>query len=51
MLERGEYKKILFFATGALMSPSSLLQGDPILGIAPLVRLEALGESSPGERS
>ena len=40
-LERGELRRILFLATGALMSPSNLLQGGSILGIAPLVVLEA----------
>jgi len=40
-LERGELHRILFLATGALMSPSNLLQGGTILGIAPLVVLES----------
>lgn len=40
-LERGELRRILFLATGALMSPSNLLQGGSILGIAPLIVLEA----------
>ncbi len=39
-LERGEISKILFLSTGALMSPSCLLQGKNIYGIAPLIRLE-----------
>ena len=38
---RGEIKRMLFLATGALMSPSSIQQGGHIIGIAPLVRLEA----------
>ena len=39
-LERGDIGKILFLSTGALMSPSSVLQGSPIFGVAPLIRLE-----------
>lgn len=38
MLEREEIKNVLFLSTGALMSPSSVLQGENILGIAPLLR-------------
>lgn len=34
-------ERILFMSTGALMSPSSVLQGENILGIAPLIRIEA----------
>lgn len=41
MLERGEMKRILLMATGALMSPSSIQQGGSIVGIAPLVLLES----------
>lgn len=44
MLKEGILKKILFMSTGALMSPSSLLQGENIYGIAPLIRLESFGE-------
>ena len=40
MLKRGELRRILFLSTGALMSPSSLLQGENIYGIAPLIRIE-----------
>ena len=40
LLEKGRLKRILFLSTGALMSPSSLLQGQNIYGIAPLIRLE-----------
>jgi stage V sporulation protein AD len=43
LLETGKLKSILFLATGALMSPSSILQGGSIIGIAPLLVLE--GES------
>lgn len=39
-LERGEVKRILFMATGALMSPTSSLQGESIPGIAHAVVLE-----------
>lgn len=40
-LKEGRLEKILFLSTGALMSPSSILQGENILGIAPLIRIEA----------
>lgn len=36
---RGEYKNILFIATGALMSPTSGMQGQTIPGVAHLVNL------------
>jgi len=35
----GELKNVLFMATGALMSPTSSLQGESVPGIAHLVRL------------
>jgi stage V sporulation protein AD len=38
-LKEGELRQILFLSTGALMSPSSLLQGENIYGIAPLIKL------------
>ena len=38
-LVEGKYERVLFIATGALMSPSSLLQGGHIAGIAPVVCL------------
>lgn len=41
LLEKGLMKRVLFLATGALMSPSSLLQGGNIVGIAPLLVLES----------
>ena len=40
-LERGDIKKLLFLSTGALMNPSSLLQGSVIYGVAPLICLES----------
>ncbi len=40
MLEKGDIKKILFMSTGALMSPGSVMQGENILGIAPLIKIE-----------
>lgn len=40
MVEKGEFKKILFLSTGALMSASSVFQGEHILGIAPLIQIE-----------
>ncbi len=39
-LARGEDRRILLLATGALMSPASVEQGGSIIGIAPLVRLQ-----------
>ena len=41
MLENGDIKSILFLSTGALMSPSSVLQGSSIKGIAPLIRIDS----------
>lgn len=41
MLERGEARNILFLSTGALMSPTSVQQGENIFGIAPLIHLTA----------
>lgn len=39
MLESGEVMDILFLSTGALMSPSSVQQGENIFGIAPVIHL------------
>ena len=36
----GKYKRVLFVATGALMSPTSAKQGQPIPGIAHAVLIE-----------
>ncbi len=38
-LESGEYRDILYIATGALLSPMAVLQGQSIPGIAHLVRI------------
>ena len=40
-LERGNIKNILFMSTGALMSPSSVMQGENILGIAPAIHISS----------
>jgi len=40
-LRKGEYKRILFIATGALMSPVSSYQGNTIPGIAHAVVIES----------
>lgn len=40
-IKSGELKRVLFVATGALMSPTSVKQGHPIPGIAHAVMLEA----------
>ena len=37
----GEWKRVLFLSTGALMSPSSVQQGISIFGIAPALLLES----------
>ena len=39
-IERGEVRRMLFLATGALMSPTSGMQGESIPGIAHAVVLE-----------
>ena len=39
MLERGRFRDILFVATGALLSPMAVQQGQTIPGIAHLVRI------------
>lgn len=40
-LEEGEIRDVLFLSTGALMSPSSVLQGNTIKGIAPVIHLHS----------
>ena len=40
-LESGDISDILFLSTGALMSPSSVLQGNTIKGIAPIIHLHS----------
>ena len=40
-LEKGNIKNVLFLSTGALMSPTSVMQGENILGIAPLIHLSS----------
>ena len=42
-LQRGELHRILFMATGAMMSPDSVKQGQSIPGVAHLVCLESPG--------
>ena len=39
-IKSGEIKSALFLSTGALMSPSSILQKNPIYGIAPLIKIQ-----------
>ncbi len=46
----GEYKNILFIGTGALMSPTSVQQGQPIAGIAHLVRISAEKPTDAGRK-
>ena len=40
-MECGNIKNVLFLSTGALMSPSSILQKQPIYGIAPLIKISS----------
>ena len=40
-VESGEISKMLLLSTGALMSTSSVSQGDNILGVAPLLQIES----------
>ena len=42
-LQSGELGEILFMSTGALMSPSSLLQKQNILGLTPLIHIKSFG--------
>ena len=42
-LERGEWKRIIFLSTGAMMSPDSLKQGQNIPAVAHLLELAAPG--------
>lgn len=41
MVEAGKIRRMLFLSTGALMNPSILLQGESILGIAPIIKIES----------
>ena len=41
-MQRGEIRRMLFIATGALMSPTTSLQGESIPGIAHAVSLEVI---------
>ncbi len=45
LLAQGDYRKIIFMATGALMSPTSSLQGESIPGIAHAIVLESPKEA------
>ncbi len=49
-LKEGKLRRILFLSTGALMSPSSLLQKQNIAGIAPLIRIEGKGFADGSEK-
>lgn len=51
LLEDGLMKRVLFLATGALMSPSSLLQGGNIIGVAPLVLIESSARSDCSDKT
>ena len=44
MLAAGQLRRVLFMATGALMSPTACQQGESIPGVAHLLHLTAAGE-------
>lgn len=48
-LQSGEYKKILFLATGAMMNPDSVKQGESIPSIAHLLELNRPESTEKGE--
>ena len=39
-IKKGELSRILFLATGAMMSPDSLKQGEKVLAVAHLLEIE-----------
>ena len=43
--ESGDFKNILFMSTGALMSPTSTMQGESIPGISHLINIKINNES------
>lgn len=43
-LERGDIKNILFMSTGALMNPQSVMRGNNILGIVPVIRIRSAAD-------
>ena len=44
-IEMGEYKNVLFLSTGALMNPTSVMRGNNILGIAPVINLRRCNDN------
>lgn len=42
LLKEGNLRKILFLSTGALMSPTSILQKQNIAGVCPLIKIEGI---------
>ncbi len=46
LIQQGQYRKVIFMATGALLSPTSTLQGESIPGIAHAVILETPQEGA-----
>ena len=40
LLSEGKLKNILFMSTGALMNPTSVMRGNNILGIAPIINIK-----------
>lgn len=49
MLQRGELSRMLFLATGAMMSPDSIKQGENIPAISHLIELESPRSADPSE--
>ena len=41
LLNEGKLKNVLFLSTGALMNPTSVLQGENIIGIAPVINIRS----------
>ena len=50
LVESGKIKRMLLLSTGALMSPSSVNQGQNIFGIAPLLHIESVDSLKNEER-
>ena len=46
-MERGEFRKVLYVASGAMMSPDSIKQGQSIPSVGHLIMLEGARETAP----
>ena len=45
-MERGALKRVLLIGSGAMMSPSSIQQGEAIPAVGHLIALEATGKEN-----